>query len=98
MRTLECRRGSRRIVCSGFIILRELIPLLTDLDLQFRLIEDEGQKQKLPTFFVWNFHITDPTRLESYQLYFFTMFIFNGKTRPRRVFSYQLYFDTTQKR
>tara|TARA_Y100001949_G_scaffold124169_1_gene105922 strand:- start:1063 stop:1308 length:246 start_codon:yes stop_codon:yes gene_type:complete len=50
MRTLECRRGSRRIVCSGFIILRELIPLLTDLDLQFRLIEDEGQKQKLPTF------------------------------------------------
>ena len=36
-----------------------------------------------------------PCRLESYQLYFFTMLFFNGKTRPVRGFSYQLYFDTT---
>lgn len=52
MRTLGCRRAAGGIVCNSFIILRELIPLLIDLDLQFRLIEDEGQTQKLPTFFV----------------------------------------------
>ena len=50
---------------------------------------------KVTNFFCMNFFITDPIRLESYQLYFFTVLFFSGKTRPGRGFSYQLYFDTT---
>src|SRR5690606_14657893 len=56
-----------------------------------------GPNTKVTNFFVWNFHITYPACLESYQLYFFTMLIFNGKTRPRGVFSYQLFCMTTTK-
>lgn len=72
----RCRRAAGGGVCNSFIILRELIPLLIDLDLQFRLIEDEGPNTKVTNFFCMKFFYYRPYPPRKLPTLFFHCVIF----------------------